>query len=497
MNGLNPSYVGPAWVEEEAPLPSKLARLETAFWVFFIHFVVVGYYIGGKSFAYVGVPKAKVFIGEIFLVLFVLAWPRGFFETWLTALVRRHPLSVLAWAHLAFLAYGLFETLRGIESGYPPFVAVQNLVFNVYPVYMFIGYWFARKSPGILERLVWTIALVNGVYGVAFIGYLNRLTDLQIPGSPQVAVFGQPIGTMVSMLGLIIIGKRNFGNYLLLLMNGLVILGTQVRSDWLGFLLGLLVWGILTRNLGRVFQGVAVLVAILGVGLVADVRLPGVAGRGGETSAREIVGRALAGIDKEAAREFSKDVDAYAGTLSWRKNWWKEIWTRVHQDFTTTMLGLGYGFPLATLVTYIGGEVVATRTPHNIFYYALGYSGWIGVLLFVTLHLSVAVTVWRVYRQANFSLAVAVFVCTLTAAFWGNLLEAPFGAIPFFTLVGMFAAKISEVGERTSGAEEEGIPWLEPRGSGSVQPLPTYPLPEASSEGLPARALPRRSPLEN
>jgi hypothetical protein len=184
-----------------------------------------------------------------------------------------------------------------------------------------------------------------------------------------------------------------------------------------------------------------VLATILVVGLITDVRLPGVAGRGGETSAREMVGRALAGIDKETAREFSKDVDAYAGTLKWRNDWWKEIWIAVHSDRERTFLGLGYGYPLATLVTYIGQEAVATRSPHSIFYYALGYSGWIGVLLFAFLQFSIASTVWRAYRRTGSSLGLAVFVGTLVTASAGNCLETPFGAIPFYCMIGMCAAQ--------------------------------------------------------
>lgn len=430
----------PAWADESLPPPSKLARFELACWIFFVSFLVVGYYTLGKAFAYLGLPQAKLFIGEIFLGLFIVAWPAAFFNTWLSTLVKLHPLSLFAWTHLAFLGYGVLETLRGLNEGYSAAYAILNLVFNVYPIYVFVGFWFARKSPGLIERLVPTIALFNGVYGLAYIAYLNNVTGFQMPGS-DVSVFGQPGGSMVSLLGLIILRKHGPFYSFLILANALVLLGTQVRGDWLGFLLGLLVWGALTGRLGQVLKAGLVLSTILGLGLITDARLPAVAGRGGETSAREMVGRALAGVDKETARSFARDADSYAGTLEWRKNWWKEIWIAVHASEEKMLLGLGYGFPLATLVTYIGNETVATRTPHSIFYYALGYSGWLGVLLFVSLQLSIVFAMWQIYRRTGFSLGVAIFVCTLTTASAGNCLENPFGAIPFYTLIGMCAAQ--------------------------------------------------------
>ncbi|MDP1798418.1 MAG: hypothetical protein Q8K78_13080, partial [Planctomycetaceae bacterium] len=96
-------------------------------------------------------------------------------------------------------------------------VAVLNLVFNIYPIYVFVGFWFGCKFPDILERLIPAIATFNAIYGLAFVGILNKWCEVLIPGT-QVAVFGQPGGSMVSLLGLIILGnvvhfttKRNAG----------------------------------------------------------------------------------------------------------------------------------------------------------------------------------------------------------------------------------------------------------------------------------------------
>ena len=446
---------GDPWLpDQEAAPPSKLSRLGLAFWVFFLNFLIVGYLAGGKSFAYLGIPQAKVFIGEIFLVGFVVAKPGAFFNTWVTSLVTRHPLAVFAWAHLAFLGYGLFETLRGISLGYQAAAAVLNLVFNVYPVYVFIGFWFARKVPGILERMIPMIALVAGIYGLAYVGGLSKYTGSYLIPGTNVSMIGQSGGAVISILGLIILGKKGFYHTFLILINVLTLLGNQVRGDWLGFLVGFVVWGAVSGNMRKVFRVGTILTSLVLVGFITDVRLPGVSTRGGETSIRDMVGRGLAGIDKETAREYSKDVDAFAGTLEWRKKWWREIWIAVHSSLENTFLGLGYGFTLTNLVTYIGES--ALRSPHSVFYYTLGYSGWVGVFLFAYFQVATFYAIWAVFRRTHQSLGLAIFVATLVAASAGNLLETPFGAIPFYTIVGMCLAQQKQ--DESSDAQLDDVP---------------------------------------
>lgn len=286
------SYANPtdptAW---RTPLgESKLRKLESAFWVFFVIFLVAGYLGAGRSFAYLGIPPLKIFIGEIFLVMFVATWPSALMGTWFDSMVNTRPLTLFAWSHFAFLSYGIFQVVRGVDLGYPVMSGILNLVFNIYPVYVFVGFWFARRRPDILVKLLYIVAFINAFYGLAFVGYFNSST-IEIPNSPKVLLFGQPGGAVFSLLGLIILGRKDAYSTMLILLNAIVILGTQVRGDWAAFATGLLIWGGLTRNLGKVFQGVAAILLMLIIGLITDIRLPAVAGRGGETSARAMIDR--------------------------------------------------------------------------------------------------------------------------------------------------------------------------------------------------------------
>ncbi|HZD51409.1 MAG TPA: hypothetical protein VE175_00040, partial [Woeseiaceae bacterium] len=56
-------------------------------------FLLAGYLILGRSFAYLGVPP--LFIGEIVLGAFLLLKPRVALGTWAAALLRASPLNML------------------------------------------------------------------------------------------------------------------------------------------------------------------------------------------------------------------------------------------------------------------------------------------------------------------------------------------------------------------------------------------------------------------
>jgi len=99
------------------------------------------------------------------------------------------------------------------------------------------------------------------------------------------------------------------------------------------------------------------------------------------------------------------------------------------------LVGNGYGFPLKDLVPYLKNSDV--RTPHNVFFYALGYTGWIGVILFFWLQASVCGLLWRVYKLTGRSYGLAVWACVLIGAFFGNSFETPVGAISYYIIMGL------------------------------------------------------------
>jgi O-Antigen ligase len=409
-------------------------------WAYVVALLIIGYLSMSRSFAYIGIPALKFFIGEATLGAVLLMNPKAVLGRWVAALVKPIPLSGVAWGVLLLLVYGLFQLLRGFALGYRPMTILQNLAFNYYPLYFFLGFWVGSHQPGVLPWIMRALAWGNGLYGVAYLLFLNRLTVI-IPGSPDVPVFGQPIGSAAALLGLMAFESSLTKVWPLLLLNSFVMLGIQVRAEWLGFLVGTLLWGRLTGRLGRLAVGGMAIVVLLCVMYLADVNLPASRGRGGSISVQEMTGRILAPLNQELAAQYSEHTGSYAGTISWRTDWWRAIWDSVHQDQVRTIFGHGYGVPLGDLVPYLAGDVI--RTPHNVFFYALAYGGWLGVAIFFTLQLTLAQLLLKAHQLTGRPFGLAYWAMALMVGFFSNFFETPLGAIPFYLLLGLSIAHAS------------------------------------------------------
>jgi hypothetical protein len=263
-----------------------------------------------------------------------------------------------------------------------------------------------------------------------------------MPGASDVRVFGQPGGGGLIILLLLALERKPSRFWLPMLFAAVVTLAVQVRAEWLSMIVGFSIWGVLERKMKQVLYVCSLVAILLLGGFVVDVNLPSPAERGGSISSREIVARGLSAISPEIAQDYtnSRNVGFYAGTISWRTRWWSAIWSSVDESLTTTLIGNGYGFPLKDLVPYL--KNMDLRTPHNIFFFALGYSGWIGVVLFFSLQASILGMVWRLYKLTGQSHGIVVWAMTLTAAFFGNSFESPMGAIPYYMIMGLIIAPI-------------------------------------------------------
>jgi hypothetical protein len=192
-----------------------------------------------------------------------------------------------------------------------------------------------------------------------------------------------------------------------------------------------------------VFGIFACIATILAIAALIDLRLPPIPGRGGELSARGTIARMAGSISPDLAAEAGGGRDArfYYGTVQWRQHWWAAIRSEVFKDPKTEIFGLGYGYPLAHLA---GPEVEkqGTRSPHNVFYFTVAYSGFVGFAIFAWLEISMVLVLWRVYKMSGQSFGFIFAIYTLIGAFFGNVLETPQAAVPFYLLCGMALAPI-------------------------------------------------------
>lgn len=449
--------------------PESPAMRKWDIWSKWVLFLLVGLSLTGRSFAYLGIPPAKLFVGDITLGAFILLRPRQLFDPWIKALTKGGPLGPLAWVLLISISYGIFQVIRGVLLGFSPLTAVQNLVFNVYPLYLFLGIWLGKRRPDLLLRFVQIFAVLFCIYAPAYLLYLNKVY-VMMPGSEGVNVFGQANGGGFIILSLLCLDPKPSRWWPVMTVAAACFLAAQVRAEWLGMIVATMIWGVLSRRMTRVAMIGAGICALLAVGAVLDVNLPSPSERGGAISSTEIVARGLAAVSPDLARNLtgSSNVHQYSGTIQWRKNWWHAIWANSQDNYTNLLIGPGYGYSLRKLVTYLRVDP-DLRTPHDIFYYALGYSGWIGVLIFFSLQAGCAVLLWRTYRVTGQAWGLAIWASGLTSAFFENVLETPAGAIPFYLCIGLFvgpalAALSSPAREALSRPAGSSVSYPQPTG---------------------------------
>jgi hypothetical protein len=394
-----------------------------------VAFLIIGYLLMTRSFAYLGVPPASLFIGELALGLLLFTRTRAL-NWFLLNRTETLPLRAVRWAMLAYLSHGGVAFAWALWQGYPTIDIVRMFGFHYYVLYLVFGVWAGIQFPGFLPQLVRTLAWATAIYGVLWVVVLNRV-PLWIPGSPAVVVFGQPGSGGIVMLGLLAFGLAR-SHWPLLLCATFVFLGVQMRAEWLGGIAGLAILFMLGRNQQQMIGILVAAILLVAVAFALDLKMDGATGRDGELSVRGIVARSIAPINPQMASDLTgTDFTSFKGTVDWRTSWWEQIWLKIndHPSDAVFFLGMGYGYPIGELGAYGTGGI---RTPHNIFFYALGYHGWIGVLAFVTLQGVILFTMMRVYRRTG--QPFGILFC--------NFFETPYGATPYYLMVGLCMAPL-------------------------------------------------------
>jgi len=400
---------------------------------------LVGYLCFNRSFAYVGIPAASVFIGEVLLVAaFAYRRLRQRVLDVLRQLVVPGPFHLLMWAITIFLVFGLFEAFYGRYLGYPIASIIKNLPFNYYVLYLPIGIAIGALDRDLLRRFSRVLAWTNAVYGLIFLALLQHL-NLTLPWQPDVPLSGAGASAF-AIMGLLCFGRGRKDWYLYAL-NFFLLFAGQVRGEWVGLLFALFAWSLVKRNIRVILSGLAAIVVVFGIMALAHIEIPAASNRGGTVSATGVLARSIAPFNKDLAKQYGgSDADVWAGTASWREHWWAAISASAQQDDVHWLFGNGYGFELRSLVTYVEPGV---RTPHSVYYYALGYSGFVGVSLFALLTLGIASMLWRLAKTTGQAFGFVVIPLSLGLGLFGNWFETPFGAIPYYLLLGLSLAPLA------------------------------------------------------
>jgi hypothetical protein len=423
-----------------APVSRRVARMRRR-WRLLVEGMTIGYNAIGHAFTYIGIVPLSLLLGEIVLGWFLLT-RRDAVNFALFSKRKSRPIELVRFTMVIFLLYGVVTFLNGIVRQLPLFPMVQCSAFNYYALYLLLGIWVGVNNRPFMKQWAIALAWVQAIYGIVWLLYLNRI-DYPIPGAPWVQLFSQPMGDAIAILALLSFEPRIAKVAFLCVANFFVLIGVQVRAEWLAFLLATGIWAVLSKRLTQFSSFLGIVIVLLCVGWFFDVRLPGAQGRGGEISVQGIVGRLWATFDPGGAAKYLdvSDSESVNGTVKWREDWWHAILVSIDSgDAATFFLGHGYGYPIADL-SNVGGPI---RTPHSIFFFALGYGGWCGVLTFFSFQLALFYSLWRVFRITGQPFGVVFWVYELTVAHFGNYMEAPTGAIPFYLIVGICMAPLFE-----------------------------------------------------
>jgi hypothetical protein len=428
----------PRAVTPRLALARRLDERRFRLWAAAAFVLVAGYLVFARTFAYLGVPGTPLFVGEALLGTFLLLQPSVSVGRIGDGILEHTALSGIAWPIAASLAYGVILAVRGSLAGYPRVLILQEFVFDVYPVYLLLGIWLGERDPRLLGRWMRALAWINGIYGLLYIAVLSRLS-LVLPGT-SILLFQHPLAQAIVLIGLLAFpgDVRGFRRWLPFVLNVVVLLALQSRASWVGFMIALPIWALSAKQFGRMLGVVAAVAALLAFAWVADLKIPG--GRGLEAySARNIVGAAIAPFDEEAAAGLTDDAKNFAGTTEWRTTWWTGIWDSAVHDAEAMVVGHGYGFELTSVATLRSSDP-GLRTPHNWFFFALGYGGAIGVILFLWLLVALARLLSAAQRRSGVAFGLPVLFLALGTATFAPYFETPFAAIPTYILLGMAAA---------------------------------------------------------
>jgi hypothetical protein len=142
------------------------------------------------------------------------------------------------------------------------------------------------------------------------------------------------------------------------------------------------------------------------------------------------------------SRESSSLASSALGTANARELVWTQVLDWVNSSTTTILLGSGFGINFLdvtqTLQFLEGTTYTGVRSPHNFLVTVIARLGWPAVVLLVT---AIALIIMRNRKAAaldDLSFAsMTIVLAFIPISILGVILEAPFGAIPFYFSLGV------------------------------------------------------------
>jgi hypothetical protein len=408
-----------------------------------------GYLILNRNFAELHLPfgSLPIYVGEVVLIL-ALPWAFTREADWRTVINQPFFMALFAWqAYCAGrllaggLAYGV-DALRDSAIWYYGFFAVVG--FTLWP-----------RVP----RRTWM-----AFFGVSFMALIGVSLVYAIKGPPSIPIpWSDPtLPVKVDRADVMSVGLVASATFFLLAIPGRawflgrvllaavclgLLLPLEVRAASVGFALLFVI--LIAQGRWRAVVPLAVLpVAAVAVVLVFGVPL---AGRYASDSSGGLVARQLSTLSAVFEGQATSS-DPTVDTAAWRVAWWSALIKETSGEPQSIITGLGFGTDLtAPLEAQFGVQVDDTgrpvRSPHNFLITLFARTGIIGLGLWGLAQCLWMGSVFSAVRRARAAgldedadllLWMAGYVLLiLVAATLGVVLEGPYGAIPYYLLMGM------------------------------------------------------------
>jgi hypothetical protein len=418
-------------------------------------------------------------VGSLLLVSGYICFNRGFAGFHLPW--RGTPFYVGELA-LLLLLFPALKRLRGRSLGAPIYVLAGWMTFNAfltvpniaayglnairdaamwyYGLYALVGaaVWYATDRRIILRWFNW---IFLGALLAASVGLITSerlwlpFSDHPLPGDRADAPAMHLLGGAVFFLTVAPNEGPRWPRWVTILIIGLslgLVVTMQVRAAYIA-LFGVLLLLVLYRRWRPVTLILSVTAGLVGLIWILNLEVE----RDNQVwSARTIIERQLSTLVFLSGEEDESQA-RHSGTIRWRLIWWEALVEEAIDEPVTLLVGRGYGPDLTDAVAgsralgffYDQGKELGlpVRSPHNIIVTFFARSGAIGLAAWLLLlYLSLERTLKGTFAcrslgdRQNQLFGVwlsAYLVAILLVSSFGVVLESPFGAIPFFWLMGL------------------------------------------------------------
>ncbi len=412
-------------------------------YIHMLPFFLLGYAVGGRAFAYLGVPP--LYMGEILLFL-------GLFQMLCSLNGASVFLQSQLWFLAAFMFWSMMQTVPYI-SEYGMF-AMRDAVLWGYGMFAFIIAIILTARPLFLELLIERYQFFARIFPfIAVLGLVLLVFFKRVFFDVSEFIQMKPGDIFVQLAGIITFAlcglmERRPPLWVVAILGAVVIAGSVGRGGLLAFCFSLSVIVLLRLRYTHTWKIVFSFCSIMAILTMVLLCSP---------HAKETQNRFVRKISPEQLVKNMMSIVVPAeewgleGTKRYRMDWWNKIidYTFFGQYFVN---GKGYGINLAISDDQVLNGDISLRNPHNAHLTILARSGVPGLALWIVLNFSWVLGIIHCIIKAKltqmrkwegwFCTLLAFYLAVMVNASFDVYLEGPMGGVWFWTVFGIGVASM-------------------------------------------------------